>query len=424
MRTLYLQRMPSLIGREAFSGRKLFDQFKAVSEESLLSFAVIDDEEAQKTHPNAKSDFLSLMHFVRFDPDVIYIEGGLFYRYGDDWRWRIPRPLLEKCVMQSSVVLVADIDRNKLREEKALYLEAGDFLGTYAQYSVSHLGEVDSDHPVYGIDETHNWKGSSQNIICKPERMLISDWIRPIYEGISEILIIQPCLLTFMETIIASANCSTTATLHLDRWVDKPYCCPFAVAKQRRNGYVVTIAAHVSGDLLAERCPDNTRWLTNLAEFLVSQATDDKRRRVSRYTSPYKLFLSHRSVNKQTVREISQELNRRGIDFWLDEEHIVASDSLVEAITRGLAEMTHFVLFWSKDCIDAPWVRRELNAAVMKLVENEIPIFIVRLDTTNVPEIIRDLLWIDAVNITPKIVGGKIADAIETLAKRPGNSGE
>jgi hypothetical protein len=226
-----------------------------------------------------------------------------------------------------------------------------------------------------------------------------------------------------MDTIVASA-CSTAGTLHNDRWIDKSRPFPFAAAQQWNNGYVVTIAAQVSDDLLVERCPDNTRWLTSLAVFLVSQAADDNRRRVSRYTSPYKLFLSHRSVNKQTVREISQELNNRGIDFWLDEERIVASDSLVEVITRGLTEMTHFVLFWSKDCIDAPWVRRELSAAVMKLVESKIPIFIVRLDTTNIPEIIRDLRWIEAVNITPKIVGGKIADAIEALARRPNNSGE
>jgi hypothetical protein len=156
MRTLYLQRMPSLVGRDAFSGRRLFDEFTAISEESLLSFAVVEDDNAKSIHPNVKRDFISKSQCLRFNPNVIYIEGGLFYLYGDDWRWRVTETLLKELVARGTVVIVADIDRNYLHQQKKPYRAAGDFLGAYAQYSVAHLGEKNSEEAVYGIDETSN----------------------------------------------------------------------------------------------------------------------------------------------------------------------------------------------------------------------------------------------------------------------------
>lgn len=414
MRTLYLQRMPSLCGYNAFSGRRLFDHFAEDSEETLLSFAVVEDEEAESTHLRASRDWLSITQCKRFNPDVIYIEGGLFYFYGEDWRWRIPRKLLEHLSVQGTITIIADIDRNMLYQQKHQYRNAGDFLGAYAAYSVSDLDVYDNDSAIYGIDETHRWKHSSQNVICRSDKMFICDWIRPVYDGISEILAVSPSLLiTQQSSYVASCNSDSSATLHNDRWVNKPDCCTFAVARQHGIGYVVPIAAQVSHDSITQYFPSNTHWLTRLATFLLSHAAKDKQRRTSRYHSPFKLFLSHKSTNKQYVGDISEGLGRVGIDFWLDEEQIIPSASLVDEIARGLAEMTHFVLFWSQDCVDAPWVKRELNAAVMKLVENNIPIFVVRLDTTPVPEIIGDLLWIDADKVTSNEVVMKIAEAVK-----------
>jgi hypothetical protein len=118
------------------------------------------------------------------------------------------------------------------------------------------------------------------------------------------------------------------------------------------------------------------------------------------------------------VRDIAGQLGRRGIDFWLDEEQIAPSDALVDAITRGLADMTHFSIIWSSDCVDAPWVKRELNVAISKLVENNIPIIIVRLDDAVVPDIIRDILWINGNGESPIEIGNRIADTVYRLEKR------
>jgi hypothetical protein len=65
---------------------------------------------------------------------------------------------------------------------------------------------------------------------------------------------------------------------------------------------------------------------------------------------------------------------------------------LIDEVNAGLETMTHFALFWSQQCVDAPWVKREPNAAVTMLLEKQIPLLVVRLDTTPVPAIIADLL--------------------------------
>jgi hypothetical protein len=80
--------------------------------------------------------------------------------------------------------------------------------------------------------------------------------------------------------------------------------------------------------------------------------------------------------------------------------------------------MTHFVLFWSEACTDSPWVKKELNAATAKLIENQLPILVVRLDNAPVPAILSDLYRIEGSSMSPFEIGNAIGDAVERLAKR------
>ncbi len=71
----------------------------------------------------------------------------------------------------------------------------------------------------------------------------------------------------------ASANNDTSGTLQGDMWVNRIDCCPFVSAANYGQGYVVLIAGLVSGDVWQERCPDNVRWLSNLGQFLLKEAS-------------------------------------------------------------------------------------------------------------------------------------------------------
>jgi hypothetical protein len=409
--------MLTINGRDSLAGRQLYDRLGKLSEDCLLGHMVLPTEEASKvSDPRIGNDIIPHDLLVRFDPNLIYVEGGLFA--GVEGEWRIPRPMAEKCVRDGAIMIVLDVDYNRLGNQKMHYKEATSFF----QVSIDY-GLHDDDEPVYGADLISNWGGGSHEIVCKPDKMIISEWLRPIYEEITEILVGCPVRLRdfISSDIVASGNRDSTGTLHHDLWVDRIDSCPFASAAKFGLGYAVFIAGSVSSDVWLERCPDNVQWLTNLGVFLLEQASRDRVRAASHLRSPFVLFLSHRSVDKTVVEQVASEIKRKGVAIWFDKERLVPSDSLVREISRGLEQMTHFVLFWSKACAGAPWVERELNAATAKLIERRLPILIVRLDSTPVPDILADLYRLEGSDMSPTEIGSAVVDAVQRLAKRGGS---
>lgn len=242
LRTIYLQQYLSVNGRNALAGRALFDKFKELSDDILLGYCVLDDDKFSAfTNPDVKKDLISCSILRKFKPNVIYLEGGLFY--GDQGIWRLPIEIAIEITDYGCAVIVADVDGNQCYEYKEHYREAGVFFKALAKY-----GNNDSAHPVYGLDSTRYWKGQRQ-ILCKPEKMIISEWLRPVYQDVTEILVGLPVCLASWGSILASCNTDTTGTLHLDIWVDHLDACPFASVVQRGSGFVAIIAGAVSDDV-------------------------------------------------------------------------------------------------------------------------------------------------------------------------------
>src|SRR5260370_373134 len=88
--------------------------------------------------------------------------------------------------------------------------------------------------------------------------------------------------------------------------------------------------------------------------------------------------------------------------------------------TVVLEQMTHFVLFWSEACVHSDWVKKELSAATAKLIGNQLPIFVVRLDNAPVPAILSDRYSIEGSSMSSSEIGNAIVDAVEGLVKRNG----
>jgi hypothetical protein len=430
LRTLYLKTSFSFLGRHSLGGRQLYDQFRSISDDCLLCHMVLPDEEVIKysssiyTRTRIKDDILPVSLVKSFDPNLIYVEGGLFTESNLDisqenepshtsfkeGQWKIPRGFVEELVANGAVIIIADVGWNQWSHQKSSYRTASDFFRVWAYY-----GREDKDRPVYGVDRTTN----QREFICKPEKMLVSDWLRPIYDGISEILVVGPIkLIGIGNEPLASGNRGSTGTLQDDLWVEEQDYCVFASVVNWGFGYIVFIAGDVSWDSIIKRCSDNLKWLTTIGTFLVEEVKREKMRVGSHLKSPYVLFLSHRSVDDAIVSQIAREIKQRGIGIWLDKEKLIPSDSLIEEINRGLEQMTHFVLFWSEACVDSPWVKKELNAATAKLIESRLPILLVRLDRASVPAILADLYRIEGSGMSAAEIGNAIADAIEHLAKR------
>ena len=173
LRTVYLQSVPSVNGRNALSGRALYDQFRKISAEALLGLAVwSDDDFANIKNPAFKSDIISHTRFNKFDPNVVFIEGGLFT--GADGTWKLPQGLAESFCRSGGVVIVADVDSNELHHKKAHYQKAGSFFRAFSSYG---RGRGDDSHPVYGSDRRSFWRGGRQ-ILCDPKKN-DPQWLAP-----------------------------------------------------------------------------------------------------------------------------------------------------------------------------------------------------------------------------------------------------
>ena len=414
-RTIYLQKRLSITGRNALVGRALFDKFKELSEEIILCHCIFnDDQYANFKELEVKRDILSYSIVREFKPNIIYLEGGLFLdRKGT---WRIPKDIALEVMDYGCSIVIADVDSNEFMDNKEHYRNASSFLNATALYHVALYGINDSKFPVYGLDATRNWKGQRQ-ILCKPEKMIISDWLRAIYSDIPEIIVGLPVRLSSWDSLLASCNSDTSSTLHQDRWVETIDSCPFGSVTQQGAGFVALLAGAVSDDVWLSGCIHNTNWLTNIARFLANEGRIEQQRRISHYKSPYSVFLSHRSTDKKFVRQVADEIKSRGVRIWFDEENLIPSQSLVEEISCALGKMTHFILFWSIDCVGARWVEREMNSGISQLINHNIPLIIVRLDNTPIPPIISDIYRIESIGAKPKDVGRRIVDSIERLSK-------
>jgi TIR domain len=356
---LYLQSSPSVTGRDALRGRSLLDAFRRRFADVHLAYSVVPDQEIQAIQERVRADFFAASNLDAAGINCLYLEGGLFAARG---QWKIEERLARGFVERGGLLVIADVNVNAARDFKADYETAFDLLGSGLVYGPSGRS---AGQPLYGIDETRAYHGA-RHFRCMPEKMAISEWLRPVYEDVASVAVSLPAIVRTFADILASGNGDTSGTLINDVWCDEKDAFPFAAAHRYGAGYVVLIAAGVSHDLISER-GDNARWLGNTVDFLLADiATDAARRRPLRDARDV-LFLSHRSVDKLFVQEVAAELKVRGIRPWLDRDQLAIGDSLPNSVGAALGAMTGFVLFWSAACPGAPWVDRELAAATSLL---------------------------------------------------------
>jgi hypothetical protein len=111
-----------------------------------------------------------------------------------------------------------------------------------------------------------------------------------------------------------------------------------------------------------------------------------------------KVFLSHASEDKQRfVIPFATSLRGKGIDVWLDKWEILPGDSLVDKLfEEGLKQAGAVLIVISAVSVTKPWVRQELNTAIVNRITRQtkvIPIILDKLDKADIPEALRSLVW-------------------------------
>ena len=134
-------------------------------------------------------------------------------------------------------------------------------------------------------------------------------------------------------------------------------------------------------------------------------------------------FLSHASEDKPGfVEPLARELAALGVAPWLDIWEIAPGDSLVRKLfDEGLDTVGAVIVVISVSSAAKPWVREELDAAVVRRIAGSTRLIPVRLDGAPMPGPLEHLVWITAER-TPEGIcsaAGQIADALYGRDKRP-----
>ena len=108
-----------------------------------------------------------------------------------------------------------------------------------------------------------------------------------------------------------------------------------------------------------------------------------------------KAFLSHASEDKERfVIPFATALRQRGIDVWLDKWEILPGDSLVDKLfEEGLKDANAVLVVISAVSASKPWVREELNTAIVHRITKQTKIIPIVLDGSEVPESLKSLVW-------------------------------
>jgi hypothetical protein len=115
---------------------------------------------------------------------------------------------------------------------------------------------------------------------------------------------------------------------------------------------------------------------------------------------PKRIFMSHKGVNKPFVREFFQALKSTGFDPWLDEDAMVAGDSLERSLLKGMKESCAAVFFITKDYKDEKYLATEIDYAIAQKREKGNKFSIITLifkesndEQINVPELLEQYVW-------------------------------
>jgi TIR domain-containing protein len=107
-----------------------------------------------------------------------------------------------------------------------------------------------------------------------------------------------------------------------------------------------------------------------------------------------KVFISHASEDKAFVLDFAARLRARGIDAWLDRWEILPGDSFVRKIfDEGLGQAKAVIVVISKASADKPWVREELDVAVVRKINRASKLIPVIIDDSRVPNCLQATLW-------------------------------
>ncbi len=184
------------------------------------------------------------------------------------------------------------------------------------------------------------------------------------------------------------------------------------------------------------RVADSQGWLENLVRAARNSNPGNIRLRdldsQSSRSMRFDVFLAHNSQDKPQVREIAEELKRRGIKTWLDEEQIRPGRPFQAEIQQAIPLVKSAAIFIGSQGLGM-WQQMELRSLISRCIDKEIPIIPVLLPgVSKIPDNLDFLTEFKSVNFLEGIddknalnllewgITGKKAQIIPQLERKPG----
>lgn len=117
-----------------------------------------------------------------------------------------------------------------------------------------------------------------------------------------------------------------------------------------------------------------------------------------------KAFICHAGEDDEIATKLGAELRKNGIVAWVDDWEILPGDILIDKVFPEIDKCDAFIIILSKDSIDKPWVKEELNAALVKRIEEKTKLIPIRIDDCEVPLILKATAW-ETINPRENIKG-------------------
>jgi hypothetical protein len=119
-------------------------------------------------------------------------------------------------------------------------------------------------------------------------------------------------------------------------------------------------------------------------------------------------FISYAREDQEFVLALVEPLRTQGLDIRYDQVVLQIGDSLIQKISREIADGDFLIAIVSPDSVRSGWCQRELSlAATQGINENRVKVLPVKFRDAEMPEMLGDIYWADA-----------DTDAVETVARR------
>jgi hypothetical protein len=109
-----------------------------------------------------------------------------------------------------------------------------------------------------------------------------------------------------------------------------------------------------------------------------------------------RIFLSHKSSNKELVREYSNTLTLLGYEPWIDENDMPAGTNPHRGILQGFEDSCAVIFFITNDFVDERFLATEINYAITEKTERGDDFAIITLAMSEevvIPKLLRSYIW-------------------------------